>query len=92
MKLAAKLLALPVRGYRLIFSPWVGYNCRYQPTCSQYALDALAEHGALKGGWLAAKRIARCNPFGGCGYDPVPPSGAAHHSKQTQKEDGHGHD
>ena len=88
MKLAAKLLALPVRGYRLIFSPWVGYNCRYQPTCSQYALDALAEHGALKGGWLAAKRIARCNPFGGCGYDPVPPS----HSKQTQKEDGHGHD
>jgi len=92
MKLAAKLLALPVRGYRLIFSPWVGYNCRYQPTCSQYALDALADHGALKGGWLAAKRIARCNPFGGGGYDPVPPSGAAHHSKQTQKEDGHGHD
>ncbi|MEY2991900.1 MAG: putative rane protein insertion efficiency factor [Pseudomonadota bacterium] len=92
MKLAAKLLALPVRGYRLIFSPWVGYNCRYQPTCSQYALDAFAEHGAFKGGWLAAKRIARCNPFGGCGYDPVPPSGAAHHSKHTQKEDGHGHD
>ncbi len=92
MKLAAKLLALPVRGYRLIFSPWVGYNCRYQPTCSQYALDALAEHGALKGGWLAAKRIARCNPFGGCGHDPVPPSGAAHHSKHTHKEDGHGHD
>lgn len=68
----AHLLALPVKAYRLIFSPWVGYNCRYQPTCSQYALDALRSHGALKGGWLAAKRIARCNPWGGCGYDPVP--------------------
>jgi len=68
----AHILALPVRAYRLIFSPWVGYNCRYQPTCSQYALEALAQHGGLKGGWLAAKRIARCNPWGQCGYDPVP--------------------
>lgn len=68
----AHLLALPVKAYRLIFSPWVGYNCRYQPTCSQYALDALRTHGGLKGGWLAAKRIARCNPWGGSGYDPVP--------------------
>ncbi|MCR9113722.1 MAG: membrane protein insertion efficiency factor YidD [Rhodobacteraceae bacterium] len=68
----AHILALPVRAYRLIFSPWVGYNCRYQPTCSQYALEALEKHGGLKGGWLAAKRIARCNPWGQCGYDPVP--------------------
>ena len=68
----AHLLALPIRAYRLIFSPWVGYNCRYQPTCSQYALEALEKHGGLKGGWLAAKRIARCNPWGQCGYDPVP--------------------
>jgi len=68
----AHILALPVRAYRLIFSPWVGYNCRYQPTCSQYALEALEKHGGLKGGWLAAKRIARCNPWGRCGYDPVP--------------------
>ncbi|QFT80844.1 Putative membrane protein insertion efficiency factor [Roseovarius sp. THAF27] len=68
----AHILALPVKGYRLIFSPWVGFNCRYQPTCSQYALDALRTHGGLKGGWLAARRIARCNPWGGCGYDPVP--------------------
>lgn len=68
----AHILALPVKAYRLIFSPWVGFNCRYQPTCSQYALDALRAHGGLKGGWLAAKRIARCNPWGGCGYDPVP--------------------
>ena len=68
----AHILALPVRAYRLIFSPWVGYNCRYQPTCSQYALEALEKHGGLKGCWLAAKRIARCNPWGQCGYDPVP--------------------
>ncbi len=71
----ARLLALPVRGYRLILSPWLGWSCRYQPTCSQYALDALESHGALRGGWLALRRIARCNPWGGSGYDPVPGSG-----------------
>ncbi|WP_371223939.1 membrane protein insertion efficiency factor YidD [Roseovarius sp. 2305UL8-3] len=68
----AHLLALPVKAYRLVFSPWVGFNCRYQPTCSQYALDALQKHGGLKGGWLAAKRIGRCHPWGCSGYDPVP--------------------
>ena len=68
----AYILALPVKAYRLIFSPWVGYNCRYQPTCSQYALDALKEHGGIVGGYYAALRILRCNPWGGCGYDPVP--------------------
>jgi len=68
----ARLLALPVRLYRLIFSPWVGHNCRYQPTCSQYALEALEKHGGLKGGWLAARRIGRCHPWGSSGYDPVP--------------------
>lgn len=69
---AARLVALPVRAYRLVFSPWVGHNCRYQPTCSAYALNALARHGALRGSWLALRRIARCHPFGGSGYDPVP--------------------
>ena len=68
----AHIIALPVRAYRLIFSPWVGSNCRYQPTCSAYALEALHIHGGLRGSWLAAKRIARCHPFGGDGYDPVP--------------------
>ena len=68
----ATLLSLPVRAYRLILSPWVGFNCRYQPTCSAYALDALETHGALRGGWLALRRIGRCHPFGGSGYDPVP--------------------
>lgn len=68
----ARLLALPVRGYRMLFSPWVGYNCRYQPTCSAYALEALQKHGGLRGGWLAARRIARCHPWGRSGIDNVP--------------------
>ncbi|UOA30848.1 Putative membrane protein insertion efficiency factor [Sulfitobacter sp. DSM 110093] len=68
----ATLLALPVRGYRLIFSPWVGYNCRYHPTCSAYALEALQKHGGLRGGWMAARRIARCHPWGRSGIDNVP--------------------
>lgn len=69
----AAALALPVRAYRLVFSPWVGHNCRYLPTCSAYALEALERHGALRGGWLAARRIARCHPWGGSGIDEVPP-------------------
>jgi uncharacterized protein len=76
----AHLLALPVRAYRLIFSPWVGSNCRYSPTCSAYALEALELHGGFKGSWLAARRIARCNPFGGHGHDPVPGSHEEHHA------------
>lgn len=68
----AHLVALPIRAYRLILSPWLGVNCRYQPTCSAYAIEALEKHGALRGGWLAVRRLARCNPWGGCGYDPVP--------------------
>ena len=68
----AHLVALPVRAYRLVASPWVGHACRFQPTCSAYALDALSRHGGLRGGWLAARRIGRCHPWGGAGYDPVP--------------------
>lgn len=72
MTFGARILSLPVKAYRLIFSPWVGHNCRYQPTCSAYALEALEKHGAFKGGWLAARRILRCHPWGKSGYDPVP--------------------
>ncbi|WP_300063651.1 membrane protein insertion efficiency factor YidD [uncultured Roseobacter sp.] len=68
----AHLVALPVRAYRLLFSPWVGHNCRYQPTCSAYALEALDKHGAVKGAWLTLRRIGRCHPWGQSGYDPVP--------------------
>ena len=69
---AARLLSLPVRAYRAVLSPWVGFNCRYHPTCSAYALEALERHGALRGGWLSLRRILRCNPFGGSGIDNVP--------------------
>ena len=68
----AHILALPVRAYRLIFSPWVGANCRFQPTCSSYAMEALRKHGAFKGGWLTARRNARCHPWGASGIDNVP--------------------
>ena len=81
----AWLLSLPVRFYRLVFSPWVGFNCRYQPTCSAYALEALARYGAFRGGWLAMKRIGRCNPWGGRGYDPVPGADAEHDTDKSPK-------
>ena len=68
----AFVVSLPVRFYRLVLSPWLGQSCRYQPTCSAYAIEALEKHGAVKGGWLAAKRIARCHPWGGSGVDNVP--------------------
>ena len=68
----AYIVSLPVRAYRVVLSPWVGHGCRYQPTCSAYALEALEKHGAIKGSWLAVSRIARCNPLNPGGYDPVP--------------------
>jgi putative membrane protein insertion efficiency factor len=68
----AWIFALPVRGYRLLFSPWVGNGCRFHPTCSAYALEALAQHGGLRGAWLTIRRIARCHPWGGSGIDNVP--------------------
>ena len=69
---AAWLLSLPIRAYRLIFSPWVGHNCRYDPTCSAYILEALEKHGALLGFWLSLRRVGRCHPWGGMGVDDVP--------------------
>lgn len=69
---AAWALSLPVRAYRLLLSPWVGQACRYDPTCSAYALEALRRHGALKGGWLTLRRLLRCHPWGGFGVDDVP--------------------
>ncbi len=84
MTLLARVFALPVRAYRLLFSPWVGHNCRYQPTCSAYALEALEKHGGVKGAWLALRRISRCHPWGRCGYDPVPaPKTSSSESQDT---------
>lgn len=80
MNPGARLLALPIRGYRLVLSPWLGHHCRFQPTCSAYALEALERHGALIGGRLAARRLARCHPWGGAGFDPVPARGQSSRS------------
>ena len=68
----AWIISLPVRAYRLLWSPWVGHNCRYQPTCSAYALEALSKHGAIRGTGLTIRRILRCHPWGGSGIDNVP--------------------
>ncbi len=72
MTFLAHVVALPVRFYRLVFSPWVGHGCRFQPTCSAYALEALQKHGGIKGTWLIVRRLARCQPWGGSGVDNVP--------------------
>jgi putative membrane protein insertion efficiency factor len=61
-----------IRLYQITLSPYMGRQCRYTPTCSNYALEALQKHGLLRGSWLAIKRILRCAPWGGSGYDPVP--------------------
>jgi len=61
-----------IRIYQFTLSPFLGKQCRFTPTCSQYGIEALQKHGALKGSWLTLKRILRCNPWGGSGYDPVP--------------------
>jgi uncharacterized protein len=69
---AARFLMAVVRGYQLALSPWIGNRCRYLPSCSEYALDALRGHGALRGTWLTIRRLGRCHPWGRSGYDPVP--------------------
>jgi putative membrane protein insertion efficiency factor len=66
-----RLLLALIRFYKAAISPWLGANCRFVPTCSEYAMEAIEKHGALKGSWMAAGRILRCNPFCKGGYDPV---------------------
>ena len=61
-----------VKLYHLFYSPFTPPSCRFTPTCSQYAVEALRKYGPVKGGWLTLKRLARCHPWGGSGYDPVP--------------------
>lgn len=71
-KLFISPLILLIRGYKIFLSPVFGQHCRYTPTCSTYAIEALQKHGAIKGTWLAAKRLVSCNPWHEGGYDPVP--------------------
>jgi putative membrane protein insertion efficiency factor len=72
----AVLLGL-IRLYQLTLSPWLGRTCRYEPTCSHYAAEAIERFGVFRGVWLAANRIGRCHPWGRSGYDPVPASEGA---------------
>lgn len=67
-----KLLVLLVRIYRLAISPLLGRSCRFHPSCSEYAIEAIERHGSCRGSWLAARRISRCHPWHPGGYDPVP--------------------
>jgi len=68
-----KFVRAALRAYKLTLSPFIGRDCRFLPTCSEYAAQALIEHGPAKGAWLALRRVCRCRPFGGWGYDPPPP-------------------
>jgi len=97
----AKFLSLLVRLYQIMVSPVLhfvggpGSGCRFDPTCSQYMLDALRTHGAARGSWLGLRRIVRCHPWGGFGHDPVPPakgciSGAT--ADNTRSSDSHPQD
>ena len=74
MKPARWLMVRVVRGYQLLVSPLIGNNCRYQPTCSQYCIEAIERFGVWRGSWLTLRRLARCHPWGGSGYDPLPGS------------------
>jgi putative membrane protein insertion efficiency factor len=67
-----RLAQIPVQLYRWFLSPFLGRHCRFEPSCSAYALEAIEKHGALRGYALAARRLCRCHPFGAAGYDPVP--------------------
>jgi len=73
MNLGQRLLMGLIRVYQLALSPYFGTQCRFTPTCSHYAREAIAAHGALKGSWLALRRIGRCHPYHPGGFDPVPP-------------------
>lgn len=71
-RLLSELLCLPIRAYRVLLSPLLPPSCRFTPTCSAYALEALRKHGPVKGTYLTVRRLLRCHPWGGSGYDPVP--------------------
>lgn len=81
-----RILIAIVRFYQLAISPWLPASCRYAPTCSAYAIEAIERFGAGRGGWLALKRIGRCHPWGGHGFDPVP-GGSGSGDEARRRED-----
>jgi putative membrane protein insertion efficiency factor len=74
----AWIAIVPVRAYQWFISPLLPPSCRYEPTCSAYAVEALKRHGLIRGSYLTARRLLRCHPWGGCGYDPVPAHSSMH--------------
>jgi putative membrane protein insertion efficiency factor len=74
MPLYDRLVLSLLRAYKLLLSPLVGRGCRFQPTCSVYAAEVLIGQGPIRGGWLTVRRLCRCHPWGGSGYDPAPPA------------------
>jgi putative membrane protein insertion efficiency factor len=76
-----------IRAYQLILRPVLPPSCRYTPSCSHYGIEAIRVHGALRGGWLTLRRLSRCHPWGGSGYDPVPP---LHHDHDHGRPCAHG--
>jgi putative membrane protein insertion efficiency factor len=73
MSLSVRVAIVVIRSYQLLLSPFAGGACRFEPSCSVYALTAVQEHGAIRGLWLALRRVSRCHPLGRAGFDPVPP-------------------
>ena len=71
-RIFSSILIIPIKIYQIIISPLLGPSCRFTPTCSQYAVEAIQKYGPFKGSWLSFKRILKCHPWGGSGYDPVP--------------------
>lgn len=71
-ELLKKIAVIPIRIYQWTVSPWLGKNCRFEPTCSNYTIEAIREWGLLRGWWYGLKRIAKCHPWGGAGFDPIP--------------------
>jgi uncharacterized protein len=77
MSVSVRVAVVVIRAYQLLLSPFAGGACRFEPSCSAYAMTAVHEHGAWRGLWLALRRVARCHPLGRSGFDPVPPRTSA---------------
>ena len=88
-KAVGRCLWLGVRAYQYLLSPWLGPSCRYLPSCSDYAQEAIEVHGPWRGSWLALRRIGRCHPLGGSGFDPVPVAAASQRKVPHQAGDCH---
>lgn len=85
MSRAVRVLIAPLRAYQRYVSAWRMPTCRYYPTCSAYAIEALETHGVFRGGWLAARRVLRCHPWHAGGHDPVPPAVGRDSARSDQK-------